>query len=136
MIDNSKEYIACAAVHYDNNEHYHFHNSYGIDSGFVICGFRHPIIGQILPFNHFADGYDENALWLNVDVKQNHIKDGNPIYDRVNITQGFMTSLGRFVGRKEGAEIALACGQITKLISPPNLYSEDIFPKQAIRSEL
>lgn len=24
MIDNSKEYIACNAIHYDNGKHYHF----------------------------------------------------------------------------------------------------------------
>lgn len=136
MIDNTKEYIVCAAIHYDNKIHYPFMNTYGIKTGFVLCGFRHPIICSILPTNSFSDKVEEKAKWLNVSWKKNSFdKEGNPIYD-VEENQGFMTSLGRFVNRKEAAKIALECGQIDKLYSPPNLYSEDIFPNQAIRSEL
>lgn len=46
---------------------------------------------------------------------------------QANEIQGFLTSLGRFVDRIEGAEIALKSGQITKLSWPPNLYSEDLW---------
>lgn len=137
MIDNSKEYIACSAIHYDNKIRYPFHNSYGIETGFVICGFRHPHIGQILPTNTFSKTIDEKVVWLNVDMKMNYKeKDGHPRYDIVEHTQGFMTNLGRFVDRKEGARIALECGQITELLSGDELYSEDIFPEQSIRSEI
>lgn len=41
--------------------------------------------------------------------------------------QGFLTSTGRYVGRREGAEIAIAAGQIDKLDAPPNLFSEDLW---------
>lgn len=41
--------------------------------------------------------------------------------------QGFLTSEGRFVGRKEAAEIAMASGQVIALQSAPNLYSEDLW---------
>ena len=41
--------------------------------------------------------------------------------------QGFVTSSGRFVGRIEGAALAIAAGQITALRWPPNLYSEDLW---------
>jgi hypothetical protein len=41
--------------------------------------------------------------------------------------QGFLTSTGRFVGRIEAAEIALATQQIRKLMSGPELYSEDVW---------
>lgn len=44
-------------------------------------------------------------------------------------TQGFMTSDGRFVGRIEAAELAIAAGQLTReqLQVPPELYSEDLW---------
>lgn len=41
--------------------------------------------------------------------------------------QGFLTSAGRFVGRREAAEIAKAAGQVEKLIAEPDLYSEDLW---------
>jgi len=41
--------------------------------------------------------------------------------------QGFLTSDGRFVGREEGAAIAIAAGQIAGLKWPPYLYSEDLW---------
>jgi len=40
---------------------------------------------------------------------------------------GFVTTYGRFVGRKEGLEIAKAAGQIVKKHNPKNvLLSEDL----------
>ena len=43
-------------------------------------------------------------------------------------TDGFYTSFGRWVDRKEAAQIALACGQIKKLhYWPDQLDSSDIF---------
>lgn len=41
--------------------------------------------------------------------------------------QRFLTSENRFVDRKEGAKIALECGQITELKWGSNLYSEDLY---------
>jgi hypothetical protein len=44
------------------------------------------------------------------------------------IIQGFLTNKNRFVDRKEGAKIALECGQIEKLnYSSKDLYSEDLY---------
>ena len=43
-------------------------------------------------------------------------------------TDGFYTSYGRYVDRKEAARIALACGQITKLhYWKDELDSSDVF---------
>lgn len=136
MIDNSKEYIACSAIHYDNRKHYSFMNCYGVESGFVICGFRHPLICSILPTNSFSENIIEKVKWLNIDWEKNVFDDdGKPIND-INIVQGFMTSFGRFVDRKEAAKIALECGQIEKLEENGVLFSEDIFPIQSIRCEI
>ena len=41
--------------------------------------------------------------------------------------QGFLTSAGRYVNRRDAAAIALAAGQVDKLISAPDLYSEDLW---------
>ena len=51
IIDSSKEYIACSALHYDNGRKYHFMEGYGVKSGFVIGGLRHPFIMSVLPEN-------------------------------------------------------------------------------------
>ena len=61
------EHIICAAVHYDNGIKYKFHEKFGIDTGFVIAGWRHPYICSILPFNpHFLkkmfDEDDKEAI--------------------------------------------------------------------------
>ena len=136
MIDNSKEYIACSAIHYDNGIHYHFMNTYGIESGFVICGFRHPIICSVLPTNSFSNNVKERAKYLNISWEKNVLDENKKPIHNYEIYQGFMTSLGRFVNREEAAKIALECGQIEKLNYGNSLYSEDIFPEQSIRSEL
>jgi hypothetical protein len=41
--------------------------------------------------------------------------------------QGFVTSDGRFVGRKQAGCIAILAGQIERLKWPPLLYSEDLW---------
>jgi hypothetical protein len=46
-----------------------------------------------------------------------------------NCVQGFLTTEGRFVDRKEGLKIATKRGQIVKKEGNPNeLYSEDMWP--------
>ena len=111
MIDNSKEYILCAAIWYldlpmkkpevlDNRGF----RPYNVDKGVVISGWRH----------------------------------GNCIYQMVGITglrsvppeagkeiQGFLTSKNRFVDREEGGRIAFDAGQTDEL--KQTLYSEDIY---------
>lgn len=44
-------------------------------------------------------------------------------------TQGFMTSAGRYVNRRDAAMIAIEAGQVvsTDLISAPELFSEDLW---------
>lgn len=43
--------------------------------------------------------------------------------------QGFLTSDGRFVGREEAANIAVAAGQITRdqMVSKRDIFSEDLW---------
>lgn len=139
MIDTTKEYIACSAIHYDNHRHYPYQNTYGINSGFVLCGLRHPIITSVLPTNIYFDKMPECAKELAVEWEKGKVdSDGKAMSECIEngkTYQGFMTSLGRFVDREEAAKIAIECGQIKELNWGNSLYSEDIFPTQAIRSE-
>ena len=131
MIDNSKEYISCSAIHYDNGKHYPWQEVYGIKSGFVLCGFRHPVIMGVLPENpYMCDEEPERnptvCEWNSaVGVSDCSIK----------TTQGFMTSLSRFVNRKEAAKIAYNCGQIEDK-EKLSLFSEDIFPNQSYKATI
>ena len=111
MIDNSKEYILCAAIWYKDLpmkkpeilDHRGF-RPFNVDKGVVISGWRH----------------------------------GNCIYQMVGITglrsipqeageevQGFLTNKNRFVDREEGGRIAFDSGQTIELKT--FLYSEDIY---------
>ena len=101
MFDNSKEYIICSAI-----RRIEPHPRAGMvynDTGSVICGHRH---GDILIFN-------------------------SGIVSKKFEDQGFLTSEGRFVGRKEAAHIAAECGQIDpnnmRYGNKDYLYSEDIY---------
>lgn len=95
MIDNSKEYILCAAV---KRKRPRICEPYfqGIND---ICdielGYRHHDI-----FHRFKRGMQQHE-------------------------QGFYTSKGRYVDRKEAAKIAFECGQISE--EKQILYSEDIY---------
>ena len=44
--------------------------------------------------------------------------------------QGFITSYGRFVDRKEGKGIAISCGQCKESEVGRELFSEDVFKYQ------
>jgi hypothetical protein len=41
--------------------------------------------------------------------------------------QGFLTNTGRYVNRRDAAVIALAARQVDKLMTDPDLYSEDLW---------
>ena len=130
MIDNSKEYISCSAIHYDNGKHYPWQDVYGIKSGFVLCGFRHPVSMGVLPENpYMCDEEPERNPTVCEWNSSVGISDGS-----IKTTQGFMTSLSRFVNRKEAAEIAYNCGQITE--EKVSLFSEDIFPDQVYKATI
>lgn len=121
MIDNSKEYIVCAAYLQAKNT---AHRQYMIDTMNkdpksiyhkphddvfdMRLGFRHPDI--IYQFKDEINSFESDG--------------------------GFMTSKGRYVDRIEAMKIAYECGQVTKEKALRNddsnikywpLYSEDIY---------
>lgn len=129
MIDNSKEYIACSAIHYDNGIKYTFMSGYGIESGFVLGGLRHPFIMSVLPENVYFSMVEDRQRELNSELEW------NKNLEKHKVIQGFITSYGRFVDRKEAMKIALDCGQVKKEElgnERIGLFSEDIFPYQEL----
>lgn len=101
-----KEYILCAANHYDDGKEM-VHGPKNIESGFVICGRRHhnciSIFAKMVGFP-----YDDNGHALMRTERQ-----------------GFLTNTDRFVEREEAAQIAFEAGQIKqhKIV----LFSEDLY---------
>jgi len=69
MIDNSKEYIACSAIYYDNGIKYTFMSGYGVKSGFVLGGLRHPFIVSILPSNPYSVNIPERLKYLDNELE-------------------------------------------------------------------
>lgn len=95
------EYIICAAVYYKNDQ------ERGCDSddkktGFPVCGRRH------------SDCY----IVLFKIVPSENVNKGNAV-------EGFMTSTGRFVNRKEAVKIAFDVKQIKE--QADILISEDLY---------
>ena len=126
------EHIICAAVHYDNGLEYRFHEKFGIETGFVIAGWRHPYVASVLPLNPYflKRVFDENnkeeiQKYEELNVKYGWQEGG---LTRCKAVQGFLTSEGRFVDRKEAYRIALAAGQIDDSGGyDKELFSEDLY---------
>lgn len=97
------ETILCSAIWYNDGKHYPHQEIYGVDSGFVIGGFRHNNIIGAFPTNnkHRNDGKEYKTI------------------------QGFITSHGRFVTREEAALIAYNAGQIREQVK--RLFSEELY---------
>ena len=111
-----KEFILCAAIWVNDNQK-HEQQPENIEIGFVVCGRRH-----------------NNCYQTIIDLKG----DLNTYFKSLNISdsdwrkhQGFITSLDRYVDRKEGWEIAklnnqiqfgLKASDIEKVLISENLY--------------
>jgi|688.fasta_scaffold986212_2 hypothetical protein len=110
MIDNTREYILCAAIWFDDGV-VHAHQPKNIDIGIVYMGHRH--------CNCFA------SVGGLVRERQEM-----GIYEK---SQGFLTSHNRYVTREEAAEIALSIGQFAndeereEVEKTHYLYSENIY---------
>jgi hypothetical protein len=100
MIDNSKEYILCAAIWFPDEPTPIHHTANKI--GLVLCGHRHPhIIGQ----------------WNQLNPARR--------FPTINSKQGFLTSKNYFVERTEALQIAFYAEQTTKQTG--QLFSEDLY---------
>ena len=110
MIDNSKEYVLCAAIWYkDGTEAPRGMIAQNIDSGVVIGQWRH---------GNCINVRATNPLWNAKKLAERLGKEApltseqtTEYFDEVD---GFITSEGRFVDRWQAAELAILSGQVTE----------------------
>ena len=110
MIDNSKEYILCAAIWYkDGTEAPRGMIAQNIDSGVVIGQWRH---------GNCINVRATNPLWNASKLAERLGKDVPMTYEQTteyfDEVDGFITSEGRFVDRWQAAELAILSGQVTE----------------------
>ena len=92
-----KEFILCAAIWINDNQ-VHNQQPENIEIGFVICGRRHNNCYQtITDLRGDVNGYFKSLNMSEGDYREH---------------QGFITSLDRYVNRREGFKIAKANNQI------------------------
>lgn len=110
MIDNSKEYVLCAAIWYkDGTEAPRGMIAQNIDSGVVIGQWRH---GNCINVRATNPLWNAKKLAERLGGEQPvTYEDTTKYFDEVD---GFITSEGRFVDRWQAAELALNAGQVTK----------------------
>lgn len=99
MIDNKKEYILCAAIARKSPRKCHPYHEGTNQICDIEIGYRH---------------HDIFARFKDEDILNEH-------------SQGFYTSRGRFVSRREAMSIAIECGQVDKALEGRSLYSEDLY---------
>lgn len=127
-----EECILCAAIHYDNGLEYNFHYNYDVETGFVLCGYRHPHIISVLPTNPYwlQRKFEENDREIIQKYEELCVKYGwqEDSLTRCKVIQGFITNKGRFVNREEAFQIALKAGQINENAGVDReLFSEDLY---------
>lgn len=125
MIDNSKEYIICSAIWFDDGDETHSHLPYNLKSGYVIYGRNHHHCYATAASLFKKFGFDQDNK-EDFEVYVNGVS-------RIEKISGFMTDRGNFVNRKEGARLAFEAGQIDELKT--KLYSEDIFTKSDYKKD-
>ena len=97
-----KEFILCAAIWYQDGKK-HNDQPENIDNGFVICGRRHNNCYSVI---EALSKHDKN-IRLSVDKIENSMTD-----EQYKKHHGFITSMDRYVDRKEAYEIAKLNDQI------------------------
>jgi hypothetical protein len=118
----NKEFILCAAIWW-NDDQKHQGQPKNIDLGFVICGRRHSNCYAIL----------STLVGLDESIKEKVMAIENKMRpDDYRKSQGFITSLDRYVDRKEAWLIAKAANQIQFGLSSANdkdneLISENLY---------
>ncbi len=95
-----REFILCAAIWINDNQK-HEQQPENIETGFVICGRRHNNCYQTIKSLTSQDSNDKFGELIN-----------SLSTEELRKHQGFITSLDRYVDRKEGWKIAKANNQI------------------------
>lgn len=135
----NNERILCAAIYVDTGKAEPARRSHSYpETGLVFSGWRH---GDCLTtLNAWSDLLSEEERYAcnlrdlqRVSLQGLKPAEAAPRAMRAfvrGVDQGFLTSTGRYVGRKEAAAIALAAGQILRPEQQgtmERLYSEDLY---------
>lgn len=135
MIDNSKEYILCAAIWYkDGTEAPRGLIAQNIDTGVVIGQWRHGNCINVRSTNPVWNA-KKLAERKNETPMITKYEDTLEYYDYVD---GFLTSEGRFVDRWQGMKIAYEAGQVDErraFRDPERLESDAIGDKELMEGE-
>lgn len=135
MIDNSKEYIICAAIWYnDGTEAPRGFIAQNIDSGVVIGQWRHGNCINVRATNpvwnskKLAERYnhDEGSIPMSTEKPDMH-------FDH---TDGFLTSRGRFVDRWQGMELAYLAGQVNEERAKNKKYTGEYVDSEVFQSQV
>ena len=136
MIDNSKEYILCAAIWYqDGTEAPRGLIAQNIDRGVVIGQWRH---------GNCINVRATNPVWNKKKLEERLNRENNDVpmtIERPDVTynevDGFLTSTGRFVDRWQAAKIAMDCGQVPESVAVRSYdrSDNDISDEEVMNSE-
>lgn len=138
MIDNSKEYILCAAIWYkDGTEAPKGMIAQNVSSGVVIGQWRH---GNCINIRATNPIWNKKTLKERIDRKNDAVpmmvSNEKPDIE-YEYVDGFITSCGRFVDRWQAAKIALDCGQLPESVAVRNhdRSEKDITDDEVMNSE-
>lgn len=109
MMNGRTEFVMCAAIWYDDGEKHEF-QPYNIESGYVVCGWRHP-----------------NCFSTYRAIKQEKGKITFKELNKMHGVQGFLTTKNRFLNRAEALELVQHTGQLSKPLIGGVLTSEDLW---------
>ena len=110
MIDNSKEYILCAAIWYrDNTEAPSGMIAQNISSGVVIGQWRH---GNCINVRATNPLWNAKRLAERNGEANVRIEKFNDTLDYFGYVDGFITSRGNFVDRWQAMKLAYEAGQV------------------------
>lgn len=100
MNNGKTEYVMCAAIHVDDGVHY-LYQPYNIDTGIVLCGWKHPGIFQQIALLRMPDSS--------------------------KVTSGFLTTKNRFLTREEAYALVKETGQLKQPLIGSVLTSGDLW---------
>ncbi|MCH5167435.1 MAG: hypothetical protein J1F35_06020 [Erysipelotrichales bacterium] len=127
MIDNSKEYSSNDEMEYSSSDE--INNSSNDELSFLRNKKEYILCAALRRKEPKKEvlGLPNDLPYIEIGLRHFDIRDRFPGEVSMKIDdQGFLTSHGRFVSRKEAEKIAKECGQVTDMIGGI-LTSEDLY---------
>ena len=133
MIDNSKEYVICAAIWYqDGTEAPRGFIAQNINTGVVIGQWRH---------GNCINVRSTNPLWnaKRLAERKGEVPMFNKYEDTLEYFQyvdGFLTSEGRFVDRWQGMQVAYEAGQVDEKRAKKKDYNGEKYTSEEFQNQV